>query len=87
LILFSLILFFRGILLFLIFGAKKQAALFLPFCYYVSPDRPTRCPDEQGSIYMENDGISPALTAKVIQDDDVSIELDSLKINGSSSSD
>ncbi|RIA94079.1 hypothetical protein C1645_760883, partial [Glomus cerebriforme] len=44
-----------GILLFLIFGAKKQAALFLPFCYYVPPGKPTRGPDNIGSIHMEFD--------------------------------
>ncbi|CAI2182994.1 6822_t:CDS:2 [Funneliformis geosporum] len=33
-----------GILLFLIFGSKKSAALFLPFCYYVPPDKPIRAP-------------------------------------------
>lgn len=48
--------FFRGTLLFLVFGAKKQAALFLPFCYYVPPGKPLRSPPEcDGSIHMEED--------------------------------
>ncbi|RGB36902.1 hypothetical protein C1646_741491, partial [Rhizophagus diaphanus] len=59
-----------GTLLFLVFGAKKQAALFLPFCYYVPPGKPFRSPPEcDGSIHMEEDGSSAS-------DDHESIQLE-----------
>ncbi|CAB4476731.1 unnamed protein product [Rhizophagus irregularis] len=59
-----------GTLLFLVFGAKKQAALFLPFCYYVPPGKPFRSPPEcDGSIHMEEDGSSTS-------DDHESIQLE-----------
>jgi len=83
------IFFFRGILLFLIFGSNERPALFLPFCYYLSPDKPTRYPDEHESFYTENGLSSSTTTTKA----DESSEFDAIKIknnaeidNGASSS-
>ncbi|GES86436.1 hypothetical protein GLOIN_2v1790081 [Rhizophagus clarus] len=62
-----------GFLLFLVFGKKKQAALFLPFCYYVPPGKPLRSPPEcDGSIHMEEEGSS----SSTFQDDHESIQLE-----------
>jgi hypothetical protein len=67
--------FFRGILLFLIFGSNERPALFLPFCYYAppgAPQFPRFTPPDEIISFIE---LSPMPDVHLRQDDKIDMNV------------